>query len=100
MATVKGLLGFIVSLAWFIQAVLYIPQLYRLWRLKEAHAVSLWFLFGGALLATAGVVQGYLAHKHTEMFAYLLLFVTTVPTALLAMVYRIKGRMLSKRRGY
>ncbi len=98
MTWVNGFVDLVMSVLLFIQAALYLPQLYRLWRLREAQAVSLWFLVGGVVVGVVGVLYSHNHHQHMALLGYGLISIVSTLTAFLALIFRIKGR-LARRKG-
>lgn len=98
MAAISWLVDAVISVVLFIQAALYLPQIYRLWRLKDAQAVSIWMLLGGVGIGFFGVLYGHIHEKHLVLIGYALIFMVALITTVLALVYRVKLR-LSRKRG-
>ncbi|MDF1654309.1 MAG: PQ-loop repeat-containing protein [Coxiellaceae bacterium] len=96
-AWLQWLIDMIISAVLFINAALYLPQIYRIYRVREANAVSIWMLVGSVLLGICGVLYGHFHHQHLMLLGYALIFVTSLIVLVMTCYYRTKASLSLKK---
>lgn len=84
--TIEALFG----LALFINAVLFIPQAYRIFQKKEAKEISLITFVGFCLIQLVAVAYGYIRQDNILLYGYLLSLLTCASVVVLTLFYRNK----------
>jgi MtN3 and saliva related transmembrane protein len=76
------------SLGLFINALLFIPQIIKLYKTKSSEGFSLITFFGFNFIQIFTIFHGYLHHDILLMFGYILSFVTCGSVTYLIILYK------------
>ncbi|MGH8263645.1 MAG: PQ-loop domain-containing transporter [Steroidobacteraceae bacterium] len=83
----KGVVAVIFGFAMAINAALFVPQAWRLWKTKSAEGVSILAFAGFNALQLVGVLHGYFQRDRALMIGMLVSLVTCGSVTLLATRY-------------
>jgi PQ loop repeat. len=76
------------SIALFVNAVLFVPQIIKLWRTKEAKGLSLLTFAGFNLIQILAVLHGYLKQDYVLMVSFLLSLITCGVITIQIIIYK------------
>jgi len=75
----------------FINAALFLPQIFKIIKNKSANNLSLLTFFGFNFIQAVTVIRGYVVHDYVLMLGFFLSFVTCGAVTGLIIFYRIKS---------
>jgi MtN3 and saliva related transmembrane protein len=84
----KDIVAFIFGLGLFVNALIFVPQVVQIWRLKRADSISLATFAGFNILQAIGVIHGYFQHDLALLFGMIASLITSGSVTLLTVVYR------------
>lgn len=88
MNTVKLIVDLIFDVALFVNAVIYVPQVLKVIRLKEARELSFITFFGICLLQLSMALHGYVHQDYGLMIGMLAAFLVSLVLTFLLVKYR------------
>ncbi len=97
-AWIQWLVDMVVASALFINAALFLPQIIRIYRVREANAISIGMLVGMVIVSACGTLHGHFHHQHLVLLGYLLVFFMSLAVLAMTAYYRIKAS-LSRKKG-
>lgn len=84
----RELVTLLFGLGLFVNALLFIPQVLRIWRVKNAESVSLVTFGMFNVLQVIGALHGYFEHDWALMVGMAAALVTSGAVTALAVIYR------------
>ncbi len=75
----------------FVNAILFVPQIISLYKLKDSKEVSLLTFGGFLLLQIITIMHGFVVKDYLLIFGFMLSVVTCGTTTWLIIWYRIRG---------
>ena len=82
----------ILGIGLFINAGLFVPQAWQLYKTKDAEGLSLITFTGFLFINSTAVINGYFYHNWAMVFGYLLSIITCGVVVALAVYYRRKAK--------
>jgi len=79
------------GIALFANAVLFVPQIVRLYKTKDAQGLSLITFIGFCLIQTLTILHGYLAKDYLLITGYIFSLLTCGAVTIMIFYYRYKG---------
>ena len=92
MHTIKEISEFILGISLFLNACLFVPQTWRLYKTKDAEGISLLTFGGFIFIDIAAMVNGILFVNWAMIVGYALSTITCTSVVIAAMYYRAKHR--------
>ena len=80
----------------FINACLFLPQTWRLFKTKDARGSSLFTFAGFNFIQLTGIANGYFDHDHALMYGYMCSLITCGSVTILTIYYRYFSNPSSK----
>lgn len=96
MVFIKNLIDLIFGLALFINAGLFIPQAYKIFKEKTAAGISLFTFIGFILIQIATILYGIINSDYILIAGYVLSVITCGSVVILALIYKKNKKTLSK----
>jgi len=90
-----NLIETVFSLGLFINAMLFVPQIIRLYKTKDSQGISLTTFIGFNFIQLFTVLHGYLHKDYLLMLGYILSFITCGFVTILTLIYKRKILVLS-----
>jgi MtN3 and saliva related transmembrane protein len=90
----KYFIEIVFSVGLFINALLFIPQIIRLYKTKNAQGVSLLTFAGFNVIQLFTILHAYLHKDYLLMIGFLLSIITCGTVTLLILLYRREGRII------
>lgn len=78
------------GLGLFVNAMLFVPQIIKLWRSKSAEGVSLLTFGGFNLIQIPAILHGYFVADYILLVGFVLSFITCGSVTALATLYRFR----------
>lgn len=94
----KSIVALVFGFGMLINAGLFVPQAWHLWKTKRADGVSILSFAGFNTLQLIGAIHGYLQHDHALMFGMLASLLTCGLVTLLAAHYSRRSVPAAARR--
>ncbi len=79
------------SLGLFLNAVLFIPQIIRLYQKKDSKEISLLTFAGFNVIQFFTILHGYINHDYLLMVGYIISFITCGIVTAMIIYYRLVG---------
>lgn len=76
------------GLGLFVNALLFVPQIIKVWRAKSAHGLSVWTFGGFNLIQLVSILYGYYAHDFILMLGFGLSFISCGVVTVLILFYK------------
>ena len=87
----KEISDWVLGMGLFINAALFVPQIYNLYKTKDSKGISLVTFGGFCLIQMTAIVNGYYYDNWSMMYGYGLSLITCGLVTLLAVYYRLKN---------
>jgi MtN3 and saliva related transmembrane protein len=87
---IKDIIEIIFSFGLFINALLFLPQAIKLFKIKNSKELSLLTFAGFNVIQLFVVLHGYIVKDYLLVFGYTLSFITCGGVAVLIVWYRLK----------
>ncbi len=87
----KELVEISFSISLFINALLFVPQIIKLWQTKEAKDLSLLTFAGFNLIQILAVLHGYLKQDYVLMIGFLLSLTTCGAITIQIIIYKTRN---------
>lgn len=97
---IKLIIEAVFSIALFANAMLFIPQIIRLIKVKKSQGLSLITFLGFNLIQLSAVLYGYINADYLLIFGYTLSLLTCGVVTFLIVYYQYKNKNLSWRKKY
>lgn len=81
----------IFKLSIFLNAIVFIPQIIRLYQKKDSREVSLLTFGGFNFIQLATILHGYMHQDYVLMFGFILSFITCAIVTGMIIYYRLVG---------
>ncbi|MDF2940683.1 MAG: rane protein of unknown function [Gammaproteobacteria bacterium] len=88
----KELIQFLFGAALFINALLFIPQIYTLIKTKSAKGVSFITFFGFSILQLITISYGLISHDYLLAWGYVPSWLLCILISALIIIYRYRSR--------
>ena len=92
----KTLIAIWFSAGLFVNALLFVPQIYKLLKVKDPTGVSLLTFGGFVLIQLPIILHGYIIGDYLLFWGYLLSLATCGTVVVLIIYYKIKNRKKQK----
>lgn len=89
----KYCVGVFFAIGLFINALLFVPQIIKLWRIKESKDLSLVMFGGFNLIQIFAVLHGYMNQDYILMIGFLLSLITSGAVTFLIVFYKLKEKI-------
>ena len=86
----QELVEWLFGISLFVNAMLFLPQIYRLWRQKNSKDVSLMTFGGFCIMQAIAILYGYFKHDPILVWGYLISLATCGYATILICFYRLK----------
>ncbi|MDF2690583.1 MAG: rane protein of unknown function [Gammaproteobacteria bacterium] len=86
----KEVVVFLFGVALFVNALLFVPQIYTLFKSKDAKGVSFTTFFGFSILQFITVLYGLIKQDYLMVGGYFLSFILCISISSLILIYRHK----------
>ena len=90
--TIKNIVAIAFGVAMSINALLFVPQIIKLWHTKEAKDLSLITFAGFNVIQALGVLHGYLNHDFSLALGFFLSALTCGTITIQILYYKILSR--------
>jgi len=94
--TIKTTVDLFFSLSLFLNAMLFVPQAIRLFRLKDSKDISLITFVGFCLIQLSAILYGAVNHDYIIFLGYTLSLITCGSVTVLSIYFRKKYRFIEK----
>lgn len=90
--TLENFIEWAFGLSLFINAALFLPQAFILFKKKDASEISLLTFLGFLIMQALAVAHGFIVNDYLLAFGFSLSFITCFIVAFLAVYYRVRVR--------
>jgi MtN3 and saliva related transmembrane protein len=87
--TFLNFIDLVFGIGLFINAMLFIPQAFRIFQKKESRDLSLTTFIGFCLTQLSAIIYGYLHKDYILMFGYILALITCGSVTMLILFFRL-----------
>jgi MtN3 and saliva related transmembrane protein len=92
MLWIQDLVSWLFGISLFVNAMLFLPQLFRLFKQKESKDISLTTFGGFCVMQAIAVLYGYFKHDFILVWGYLISLLACGSVTFLICFYRLKNK--------